>query len=43
MCTTMTAADARLIALYLLRRGLTMYDVAVLLRAHPKAVAALLA
>jgi hypothetical protein len=39
----MSAAHARIIALYMLGLGLTVRDVAELLRAHPRAVVALLA
>ena len=38
----MTAPRARIIALYMLRLGLTVYDCAVLFRAHPRAIEALL-
>lgn len=38
----MSAAQARVVALYMLGLGLTVYDVAVFLRAHPRAVLALL-
>ena len=38
----MTAAHARIIALYMLRLGLTVRDGAVLFRAHPRAIKALL-
>jgi hypothetical protein len=38
-----TRAQARAVARYMLARGLTLHDVAAFLRAHPRAVAALLA
>jgi len=38
----MPAAQARVIALYMLRIGLSLRDVAELLRAHQRAVTALL-
>ena len=39
----MPAAQARVIALYMLRIGFTVRDVAELLRAHPRAFVVLLA